>query len=303
LLGLKSDDIDHIDLSDGVVDLSMDQFIEEEQGFLYTHFFPSRPELYDCDYKLIGTYQYEGDMPREKFGEYYDAIHRCITALRLYKPGSIGSLFIVETENESPHDESKLCTTSFSDDIGNEPENWGHGEGPYKLNIGEVDGFLTIYKQISNPAARDRLKKLEIGLRRFNNSYNRFSIEDKIIDLTIALESTVLFNIKDELRYRIALRGARLISSKMPPTSTFNSLQILYDLRSKIVHEGKSFMDLVDDNDFRKVIAKVVDGPQIRFIPLITQITRLILLEYMVKISNGKTLESINKAIDDALLA
>jgi len=33
--------------------------------------------------------------------------------------------------------------------------------------------------------------------------------EDKIIDLTIALESTLLFKTNGELQYRLALRGAK----------------------------------------------------------------------------------------------
>lgn len=92
------------------------------------------------------------------------------------------------------------------------------------------------------PELRDlwsRLKDprgLEVGLRRFNDVHVRDNLEDKLIDMAILLESTLLVGVRDELRFRLMLRGARLLSEDRPPSATAAILKALYDERSGVVH-------------------------------------------------------------------
>jgi hypothetical protein len=88
----------------------------------------------------------------------------------------------------------------------------------------------------------DNLKKtcaknpsLFLTIDRFNRSVTRSEIIDKIIDLTICLES--LFQAQNEIKFKFALYNA-IISSKdsIEAESNFNLLCALYDVRSVIVH-------------------------------------------------------------------
>ena len=61
-------------------------------------------------------------------------------------------------------------------------------------------------------------------------------MDDRIIDYTIGLEA-LLLNIRDELRYRFALRGASiLVDAFGDKKQRFQELKDLYDSRSDIVH-------------------------------------------------------------------
>lgn len=87
------------------------------------------------------------------------------------------------------------------------------------------------------------LKKADYGLRigigRFNQAYERRSPEDKLIDLTIALESTLLSDVQDELKYRLGIRCAALLADERCAEATQFLARTIYNSRSKIVHEGQ----------------------------------------------------------------
>lgn len=82
--------------------------------------------------------------------------------------------------------------------------------------------------------------RLAVALRRLDFLDERRQVEDKLIDMSILLESTLLAGVKDELRFRLGLRGARLLMPERPPADTNALLKKLYDVRSKVVHgEGE----------------------------------------------------------------
>jgi excisionase family DNA binding protein len=51
-------------------------------------------------------------------------------------------------------------------------------------------------------------------LQRFNQTHAGTSDDDRIIDTAVALESTLLYGIDDELTHKLALRGATLLGRK-----------------------------------------------------------------------------------------
>ncbi len=68
--------------------------------------------------------------------------------------------------------------------------------------------------------------------------------------MTIALESTLLADVRDELKYRLSLRGAALLAGAetlWEPNRSRALLQAMYDARSSIVHAGKQLADLTTD--------------------------------------------------------
>ncbi len=85
-------------------------------------------------------------------------------------------------------------------------------------------------------------KKLELAVGRFNLALHRKRKEDQIIDFAIALESSILFGVRDELIFRLKVRAAKLISDseiKNINVDIPKYLGILYKARSAIVHDGK----------------------------------------------------------------
>lgn len=77
--------------------------------------------------------------------------------------------------------------------------------------------------------------KPNITLDRYNLSLSRENVDDKIIDITISLES--LISGKDELRFRFALYLSHIVKTEPDErVQAFSAFKDLYDARSGIVH-------------------------------------------------------------------
>lgn len=101
--------------------------------------------------------------------------------------------------------------------------------------------LLEAYANLQNFKGDD-LTCIRLGLSRLNSALKRNTMEEQAIDFGIALETVLLHKIteKSELKFRLAVRGARFISgSSEEQYKNFESLKQLYDLRSKSVHEGR----------------------------------------------------------------
>ncbi len=94
----------------------------------------------------------------------------------------------------------------------------------------EINIFFT---NLINTCKKDL--SLYLTLDRFNRSFTRSEIIDKIIDLTICLES--LLHTQNEVKFKFALYNS-IISSRNSSESQihFKLLGELYDIRSSIVH-------------------------------------------------------------------
>ncbi len=84
-------------------------------------------------------------------------------------------------------------------------------------------------------AAVQKDPSLRISLRRFNSALSRSSIEEKIIDLAVCLEST--FSSSGEITYRFSLFNSLLSGgSEQDRLDNFSVLKKFYGQRSTIVH-------------------------------------------------------------------
>ncbi|MCP4442119.1 MAG: hypothetical protein GY810_24680, partial [Aureispira sp.] len=81
-----------------------------------------------------------------------------------------------------------------------------------------------------------------VVVNRYLSSLSRTAPEDSVLDLTICLESLLLANERDELKYRLSLRGAILIGENSKDVK--KTLGNMYDDRSSIVHSGKLLSEL-----------------------------------------------------------
>jgi hypothetical protein len=136
---------------------------------------------------------------------------------------------------------------------------------------------------------------IELPLRRFDQSYDRITPEDRLIDFAIALESSLLFGIKDELKFRLAVRAATLLRSVQPPAEVYRTLGDMYDVRSLVVHEGKKFSELTKERAFKTV-------PFYHYADHIEQYVRLILREYVNRLASGKSIRDIADGLDAELI-
>lgn len=161
-----------------------------------------------------------------------------ITALRLLKAGSVSAPILVEIGD------GKLPWGAFSMSRG-----VGVYAAPfpatYTLSAPEVAQVNHIYQSLRDlDAKREPRGGLDVALRYFNQSYARSSLEDRVIDLAIVIESTLLHKERDELKFRASLLGGALLSGQRQPKSTYERIKSLYDARSGIVHNGKALAEL-----------------------------------------------------------
>jgi len=91
------------------------------------------------------------------------------------------------------------------------------------------------------------MDRIDTALSRFSSTYERNSAwMDRITDLTIALESLFGQGVRDELRHRISLRAAWLLSSRQElnedqgkaMNTMYRAIRTMYDIRSCRVHGG-----------------------------------------------------------------
>ncbi|MFC2167764.1 hypothetical protein ACFLRW_02180 [Acidobacteriota bacterium] len=92
-----------------------------------------------------------------------------------------------------------------------------------------------------------------LTLGRFNSALSRLELIDKIIDITISLES--LIDSTQELTYKFSLFNALAAEKdKNKVNDTFKLLKLLYETRSLIVHGGKFSQN--GKNKIKKIVEK-----------------------------------------------
>jgi Apea-like HEPN len=105
----------------------------------------------------------------------------------------------------------------------------------YLLSADEIQPFSGFW-QSYQCARQTRRKAIDVALRRLNFGYERIRPEDRLIDYSIGFEALLLGDNRQELSYRLALRGAALLG-KTPEQrkQIFDELNRAYGLRSDIV--------------------------------------------------------------------
>ena len=141
--------------------------------------------------------------------------------------------------------------------------------------------------------------KMQIPLRRFNQAYGRQFGEDTIIDLTIALESCLLPETRDELQYRMSLRGGALLASLRDPVETQALLRTVYEIRSEIVHNGK----LLSDSRVGRKIESLGSVVAKDFLHACEDVVRDVLRESILRLATGGTLKALNEELDAKVLS
>ena len=216
--------------------------------------------------------------------EFRDEVARVVTALRLFGSGDVGIPAVLGTS-------TGLFEKSASQYVfDGRARNSGR---IYELRAADWDAVTKVYDAVE---AID--EKMSIPLRRFNQAYGRQSGEDTIIDLTIALESCLLPNTREELQYRLSMRGAALLASLRNPVETQALLKTMYEIRSEIVHNGK----LLSENGVRRKIEPL--GPVVAkdFLHACEDVVRDVLRESIIRLAVGESLAGLCQELDEQVL-
>lgn len=178
--------------------------------------------------RVIGDARPGVSAPSEVAGE---AFGEALSALRLFKLGSVGFSFVRSTR------------VGWSPTMGIQGH-WRHeGEarrGPqYELSADEGSAFASFWVDF-RAARRRKRPRVTLALRRYNFAYGRLRPEDRLIDYAIALEALFLKGGEaQELKYRLALRGAFLLEKgSKGRLETHVLLSRAYEERSNVVHGG-----------------------------------------------------------------
>lgn len=213
---------------------------------------------------------------------YQDEVRDVITALRLLREGCVG--IVVGFSHPSAR-----FSNGMSGGWSSLSYHASGIHGSYTLHTTDLPALRELVNKLALSAVQ---KSLGVALRRFNQAYERSQLEDRLIDLTIALESSVLDEDPNELTYRLARRGAALIAQDRPPHETRETLEAVYAARSQIVHNGALISDKVTWKGF----------PASDLLARCEDCTRRILRSYVARLVAGSSLRSINTSLDNDLI-
>lgn len=161
-----------------------------------------------------------------------------IQAMRLCHPGDIcGPIFVDYSSSSARWTSGGVMPVMY---LGSP---YQFKEGDVHLVVGQLSLLTTSRCRADN--------RLTSALGRFNDTYGRNRLEDRIVDCFIALESCLTPEAAGEIGFRLALRSAAILSSSERPEVIRRLISAGYDARSKIVHGGLSMKQLFDNRDFK----------------------------------------------------
>jgi len=168
-------------------------------------------------------------------------IERIITALRLFKKGSVQYSAILKYP--------KIWRDSW--DFTLHKREGVHGP-LYKLTNDDVNDLKAFWSKFKSLNIQS-YPFLDVAIRRFSFSYDRTSPEDKLINFIIAFEALFLKRALGELGYRLALRCAYFLGKdEEERKKIFEIVRGAYDIRSKIVHGASK-----SSNEILKILNKL----------------------------------------------
>jgi hypothetical protein len=182
--------------------------------------------------KIVGDIDSDARFDEIEKSGYFHGIYETsiIDALRIYKEGK---LYPITTIRRSKNILSLGISFSFETPVKQFMNN------KFELTKDESDEFKEFW-DARNQTKLPNKNFLSVGIRRFSQSNERNSIEDRIIDLMIAAESIFLSSggsSQGELKYRLSHRAAMFIEeSSIKQRNVFYFMQKAYDVRSAIVH-------------------------------------------------------------------
>jgi hypothetical protein len=223
-------------------------------------------------------------------------ITQCVTAIRLATNRVIGSNAIHVVPSES-YFQTFNGMVSFAN-AGSEIILYGKPDlAASPITVDEIAETRKALELLSGKSG----EQLAIAIERFNFAFGRVTTEDQVIDLAIALESTICRGGgNDQLSYRFRLFGAAILASIPGTEDAFEVLDGLYKARSKVVHAGKRLGELIVDTKGKKLFV----GRSIpNFVTECRNLTRLIILQFLRQAADGRSPEEYIQALERAIVS
>lgn len=182
-----------------------------------------------------------------ELSETHDLFDLVINSLRILKSSAVYRDHRIKTEQITFH--------PFGSTITRSPvfENTVLGE-ECKIKKTDVALLCEIFDFLCN----ENDSRFKVALRRLSLGIERKNLEDKLIDYMIGLEALYLPDGNAELSFRLSVRAAFLLSSKIKRKNTYNFLRKIYDIRSSIVHGNKYELNIEDIKELEELLRKSV---------------------------------------------
>ena len=112
---------------------------------------------------------------------------------------------------------------------------------PYPLDDDILDGFIEFFNRHWPVLRGNPPSFLSTGTMRFNSSYERRDLADRLVDLVVALEALFGDGESGSISYKVATRCAYwLYPQGEERLATFESLRKLYGMRNSVIHGGSN---------------------------------------------------------------
>lgn len=173
-----------------------------------------------------------------------------------------------------------------------------------KLDISGAAVFKKL-QEIYSCLTSANAHEVEFAVRRYNLSFSRYYIEDKIVDLTICLEALLLHGMHDELKYRLSLYLLALLG-KDKDIDLNKFAKEMYDLRSEIVHSNLQFSEIYKKESRRNKVLKIVGADKGSVPSLIeekfTDVVRRVIAIVAHELANGKKMQNVRENLESKVL-
>ncbi|MCX5997615.1 MAG: HEPN domain-containing protein [Chloroflexi bacterium] len=185
-----------------------------------------------------------GEINLFDFDEAQNRITWALNRLRLFKPGLLwGTLYGIYDPEDHP---AGCYEFKRAHEEGPYPAHYRAGfDGYFVIEESEVNALVNFVNGLENV----NTDSFEVALRRFHLYFDRDLIQDRAIDLMVALES-MFSDDPEAIAYKIALRAAHLIELEPQKRGClFYFLKRAYKERNSVVH-GRSESSWLEEKTY-----------------------------------------------------
>lgn len=286
--------LDEIKTSDGIIlrnpEPKEHRKFYEEMG---THEFMGIGHILELNYsiKKERVLMHNEYVPELNFNKFVSALH-------LFRDGDFGmTILITEPLMWHPMGTSMTHREYYKDyfDLADK----------YVLTDEEIPKFVEFWNFYRDIIDTEEYKKLGTAIRRFNLSYQRETINDKIIDIMIGFESLFLTGIQDELKYRLSVYVAAFLGKDAKEKKEiFKVIKEAYQFRSSVVHGGSFPFEMEElkrvmyEGKFQDKKMDIINKNR-QITDNVEQYLRESIKKFMYKMKDGATKDEIVKEIEE----
>ncbi len=239
--------------------------------------------------KVFESNSTESETDEKEWKTVRSHIRDFMMVLRLYRSGKIGFL-----DSNLEYSVSHAGNTWQNQDCALESDWDKWKNNPYILLPDDVEKLQEVWNELHKvDFLKSDNKFLLSAIERFMVSYQKDSIEDKILDLMICLESLLLDN-PAELRFRLAIRTSLLIGQNNEEKNRINKIvKKGYDVRSNTVHGLDTSIVKIDGVELALDVLHIE----------IEEIVRKAIKVFLAKINNNEKRGTVIQNLDDTVFS